>query len=265
MTLLIELSSILILFNRQLSSVILFGFILLHFFIFIFSGIFFWKWMLLNLFLIILIYRLDLKYSKTLFSRPNFILSVLLILLSPIYLNPLKLGWIDSNLNNFYDIKLVGESGRVYNVSRDFMSPYDIIFSQNRFYFLNKEAMLVDTYGTCFNIDTCDKLRKITERSVLEKEINSLQGKYFYNKKKIGRFNHFIKVYFTNLNLKLSKDIIINRFSPPFHINNFSPNNTYNFQEKVVNVLIVYIRTFYDGNEIHYLNNRVIDSISISN
>lgn len=94
--------------------------------------------------------------------------------------------------------------------------------------------------------------------------MNFLEGGNFYNEKKTKEFHGFIREYFTNINQKMNRDIFINRFSPPLHIINFGKGDIYNFQEEVEEVRILFKRTFFDGYEIHYLDNEVIGIIKIS-
>ena len=113
-TLALQLGALFMCYRRNLTLEWLLGYELLHIGIFLMSGICFWKWILLNIGLIILMKKLDENCLRTVFSRKYFILSLIVILCSPLYFKPVWLAWFDTKFNNYYRVEVIGESGSAY-------------------------------------------------------------------------------------------------------------------------------------------------------
>jgi hypothetical protein len=261
-TLVLELAALVILFRRQGAILILAGFILLHALIFLTSGIFFWKWMLLALGFILVLQALREETRAFLFSQPTFVASLLVIGLSPYYFNPVKLAWLDTNLNNSYEFEAVGLSGAVYRLNRGFMSPYDLPFAQNRFYFLTDENLLVRTYGATMDAEVVSALKTMQPGPALA-ELAQARGKNYYQEQRSQRFEHFLATYFGNLNRRGSKTIFLNFLGAPHHIWNFAVEPAYQMQEPIRQIRIKFIQTLYDGQKIHRLRDEVIRVVDI--
>lgn len=261
-TLVIELAALFILFHCKLTGLILSSFILLHTVIFLTSGILFWKWILVALGFILVLRIMPLETLAFLFSKPSFFASLAVIGLSPFFFNPVKLAWLDTNLNNSYDLEVVGLSGRVYPVSRVFMSPYDLSFAQNRFYFLSDENLLVRTYGAVVDREVAAALKTIQPGLNLQ-DLEQTKGKNYHSTESSQRFEDFLKTYFYHLNQRGSKTVFLHYLGAPHHIWSFADANAYQLQEPVRQIRIKFIKTFYDGQKIHRLRDEVIKVIDI--
>jgi hypothetical protein len=172
------------------------------------------------------------------------------------------LAWYDTNLNNFYELEAVGDSGAIYQIGRDFMSPYDFPFAQNRFWYLSNESLLVRTYGTTSNREIAAALKTVkTGREVAELE--QTRGRNLYDEAKAEKFSRFIQAFFRNLNQRQAKTIFISHFGPPHHIWNFAAGNVYQMQEPVREVRVKFLKTLYDGQKIQRLDDRVIRIVKV--
>jgi hypothetical protein len=252
MTMVIELGGLVILAHKRVALLVLLSFTLLHIAIFITSGIFFWKWILLASAFFVVLQKIDEAVVKQLFNKSFFVTSLLIIYFSPHYFHPARLAWYDTGLSNFYEIEAVGVSGTLYNVGRSFMAPYDFPFAQNRFPFLSNEKLLVGTYGSTSNLEVMEALQTVKvgeELSLLEES----KGRNHYNGTQARQFDYFLQSFFTNLNQRGAKTIFINHFGAPHHIWNFARGNVYALQEKVRQIRVRFIKTFYDGVHIYPL------------
>jgi hypothetical protein len=262
-TMAIELGAIFILFHKRVALILLLSFIVLHLMIFLTSGIFFWKWILLAIAFGLALTRLPDILTRQIFNWPAFIISILVIHFSPHYFNPANLAWYDTRLNNFYEIQAVGDTGTIYTVGRGFMSPYDFPFAQNRFWYLSDEKLLVRTYGTTSDPEIADALKTIKPGLELT-ELEMAKGRNYYNQDRAENFAQFLYVYFKNLNNRQSKRLVLNYIASPHHIWNFANgDNVYQMQEKVQKVQVRFVKTFYDGQKIHTLEDRIVRVITV--
>lgn len=256
----VELAAILVFFNQRLTLFILAGLALLHTGIFLVYGLFFWKYILLCIGLIVLLITLGEQYVSVLFSRKKFILSTLIIVLSLFYFAPSFLGWIDSRMNQMYVIEAETPAG-TYEITRNFMSPYDIIFDQNRLYFLSNESIVVGTYGSVRSFD----VQKAIEQAGPEglEAIKERYGRNYYDPAKIAEFDRFMITCFRNLNDRGHKNVFFSSIAAPTHTYTFS-RNPYAFQAPVHAIHINYVETYYDGKKIHHTQEKRIHTINIT-
>lgn len=150
--------------------------------------------------------------------------------------------------HDFYAIKSNGER---IKLNRNDFSPYDTIFTQNRFYYLSNDNTFANTYGAllkdtllCSNeyksplkyiknrfsskwkrsTNSYEMYSEIENAKNLE-EIRSLLLKYGvnkYNDKRVLTLKEFIKTYFINYNKVESKHSFYHMFGAPYHIYDLS-------------------------------------------
>ena len=262
-TLVIELSAIFILWSKNVSRIVLTGFILLHAGIGLASGIFFWMWAAYDLALIIFICKTASVASRPTFTAKSFVLSVAIIVFANIYFRPIHFAWFDTPFNNRFTLWGVGASGTVYRFNTRFFSPYNIMFAQSRFYYLSHDPVLVDTYGTTQNYSLARDLI-----SNDPSQIPKLKHQYamtFYNARLAERFATFIRIYVANAQKRGTKFIAINKIAPPYHFGKFARKGEYNFQEPLRKVQVYYEEYFFDGQTILPLRKTMITTIPIDN
>jgi len=153
-TIVFELGGLFVFARKRLVPALLAGWILLHLGIFFSSGIFFWKWIAVDAaFLALLWHNWRNEELNSLFQSRYFAVSLIIIALSPMYFSPSWLAWFDTRLNTVYDLEVIDAGGNTYRVDRGFAAPYDVIFSQNRFYYLSRDYLLTITYGAVLDYD----------------------------------------------------------------------------------------------------------------
>jgi hypothetical protein len=150
-TLIVELGALLMLLRRWLAVALLGSLIALHLGIFVASGILFWKWIIIDLALISSLLIMRRRDRSEVFNRRLFLISLLIIGLGPHWFNVNWLGWRDSSAVNHFRIEAVGQSGRIYEIPRCDLQPYDKPAAQGRFFFLSDEPTVVWTGGAVFN------------------------------------------------------------------------------------------------------------------
>ena len=99
---------------------------------------------------------MDKSIVREVFPKRHLVLSILLIVMNTFMqrwnagsFDTVSLGWFDGRVNQYYQFVVLGTSGERCGVSKNFFSPYDIAFAQNRFYFLNDRVLWRTPTGRC--------------------------------------------------------------------------------------------------------------------
>lgn len=289
-TLLIELGGALLFFHRRLTSVLLVFFVGMHLGILATTGIFFWKWSLFDIALLLYLNRffrknpneaevlqgldplweslgrrwghLKKRISKQgadprkgrrlfFFFGPSLSLGMTAIMLVPrVYSMPTGFGWYDSPLTNYFEFRGVGESGRSYELTPRFFAPYDLLVTQSRFYFLVPYPVLAGTYGTVHDHRLASELRD-ADLADLE-AIRRKWGKNQYDPERAAAFAEFVRTFVRNAQQRGDDALpVLGWLAPPYHFQTFAPDDVYDFQEPLERVEIHYREYFYDGEKLH--------------
>ncbi|MEM1029193.1 MAG: hypothetical protein AAGN82_02535 [Myxococcota bacterium] len=247
LTLVLELIPFVFLLERRLTVGILLACVGLHVGIFAASGIFFWKWITLDLALAYVFWRMSQSEARRLFGLRHvfFWASLPAMFFVREYATVMRLGWLDTELNTTYHFEAVGESGRVYPVSRSFFSPYDVIFAQNRFQYLSRVRNIPMTYG----VHTREEIGLAVKRAQTAQDIAEVErtfGRVTFNGRAAARFDRFIKKYFASVNVQGRKrETLWGYIGAPHHIYNFRRHGDYWGQEPVVEVRVRMKKQFF--------------------
>ena len=278
-TFLVQFLSIIVFFKERITISLFIGFEALHIGIFLASGIFFWKWMLLNIGFIILVKKLSNQTKRNLFTKQTLCLSIFLIIFSPFYFKPASLAWYDTKVNNIFEIQATDVNGKTHNLSRNFFSPYDKLFTQNRFYYILNKPIVTSTYGTVGNdkllysdknfltknkknrdLKDFDHFTKIENSSSAKlEEIREIYGINHYSLKRSKMLEKFLKKYFTNYNKADRSKKIFEYLGSPYHINSNYISQYEN--EDIKKIELIYKELYYDGLKITILNTKKIIEI----
>jgi len=240
MTLLIELGVVLFFAHRFAPWPVLIGCITLHLIIFATSGIFFWKWLAVDAGILIGLRALSPDAYRRFFGWRMVAASVVVFVAAKFFLHPTRFGWYDTPLTIVYKFDAVGESGKTYEIDNDFMAPYDLIFSQNRFYYLSDQPVLVGTFGQVGSTEQLNRILSVNPNNLSAgiTELSNQYGRHRINESGRQRFDQFIRTYFGNLNAGVSKTLFINTIRAPLHISNFPASEPYRMQEKVKRIIV---------------------------
>ncbi|RMF79522.1 MAG: hypothetical protein D6737_11175 [Chloroflexi bacterium] len=262
-TLVIEAGAIILLLRQRLTLVFIAGFILLHTAIFISSGIFFWKWILLDSAVLVFVYtNRNQPIIQRLYTWQIAVLSVFIILFSKYYFSPIPLGWFDANVNQTYQLEALTTTGETYPIARSFMAPYDLIFSQARYHFLNPSPTLINTYGTIFDFNAYIAISTAQTPDIFS-QIAQSRGQVRYDATRAAHFDSFMQIYFCNLD-EHERRISLIPLPPSFqHILTFSEPNHYRGQSPVEQIQVRYMETFYQNGQIETTQSEIVRIIDI--
>jgi hypothetical protein len=210
----IELGSLFILLSRRTLVFFLVGYCLFHTGIFLETGIFFWKWMLVEITLLILILHRQLGNTLGIFTIPHFVISLILIGGSFIWFKPVNLSWYDSALNYVYRIEAVDVNGNRTMLRPAFFRPYDYQFTLTPFGYLVQEPQLPIVWGATHHRPAADAvLAAGSPEKVME--IEQTYGFIAYDAEQAAVMNEFLVRFLTNWNQRLSKSSTFSLVQPP--------------------------------------------------
>lgn len=278
-TMILQLGALFLLYKRRISIAFFIGFEMLHLGIFFASGIFFWAWIIVNLGFVYLVKKLPRESLEFLYSKQTFGVFVAVVLLSPLYYKPIALGWWDTNITTTYDFYATTSNGETRRLNRNDFSPYDQIFTQNRFHYLNNGKYIAHTwnnlnrdemlYSSLFTTlinhiakpilgeqpsqyqnDSYKLYQKLEEaRSVDDvKNITQQYGINYFDEEKKENLREFVKTYFENYNKVEQKHSWYHKLGAPYHIYDLSAKRLQG-GEKIKKVEVYKTNTWWNKQE----------------
>ena len=267
---LIQTIVLFVFFNKRLAISLFVSFELLHLGIFLLSGIFFWKWILLNLAIIYVIRNLNSKDIQQIFNYKSMLWTMPFIILGYGVFHSYWLAWYDTPLNNFNKIYAITEDGKRYKVDVNLFAPYDRVFYRRTLNsFINKPLKSEwDTRSQDLMMELM-KLSNQNDKDLMLKDINRFEKKYGvneFNKLQQDKVIAFIQIFFRNLNAYKSSEFLWKDFSPLRDMYmSFDWDNLLNEPSKIKKVEIIFYKQFYnhEKNRLMFLEEKNICSIEI--
>jgi hypothetical protein len=242
----IEVGSLFVLLNRRTLIFFLIGYCLFHTGIFLETGIFFWKWMLVEVSLLVFLLRKRLDKTLPIFTVPHFVISLFLIGGSFIWFKPVNLSWYDSALNYVYRFEAVDVNGDRYMLRPAFFRPYDYQFTLTPFGYLVKEPQLQVVWGATHHRTAADAvLAANSAEEVLE--IEKAYGYIGYDAEQAARLNEFLTRWLTNWNKRRSKSSVFSIVQPPPQLVTFPGEHAFNQDTQIASVTVYQVTTYFDG------------------
>jgi hypothetical protein len=247
LVLIIEGSAIFILFKRSISKYILTGFILMHYAIFSIGSMLFWKWMAIDLFMILFLWKAPKELLNELFSKPMKWASVVIIFFASVIFQNYLIGWHDTPYNQLYTYEVVGEDGETYAFSKNEFNPYHQLIQHDKFNYLNLNKVLkVSGFGYTSKYPLAKTIRKSSWNEVLQ--LKKRFGKIEFDEVRKAEYIDFLQQYFSHYNEKLNNTRFNYLFSAPHHIYNEEAERRYDRQTKVKVFKVFYDEYFIEGN-----------------
>ena len=262
MTLIFEFGSMFVLWRRQMVPVYFCGWVCFHLGVFALSGIFFWKWIVLDMTVLIIYLRVFRNGTVSFFTRSHFLLSLVLICSSGIWTRPVNLSWYDTRMSYTYRFEVAGQSDQVYTLSAGFFKPYDYQFTLGGFRYLIDKPLLGLTWGVTGNRTLAENLLNAkTTYDVLELE--SKDGLIYHDQERADRFYNFLAQFFRHHNSRYSERPYLRVFQAPPLLWTFPRGNAYKNQEPIKRVYVRQITSLYDGEKYSEIRNRLVHEIEI--
>lgn len=260
LTIALELSVLFIFYKRKLAIALISCCILFHLSIFCLSGILFWKWIVVDLMVVVVL--LSRKDLKAVFNPTFFKLSFILIPTSIFWLSAFAIGWLDTKFNQTFEYTVVLENGEEYNASKSIFNPYHQLFYHDKFlYTTNEKRIKITGFGYTFAHPVADAINRSTLNELADVETQF--GQNYYSKEKDNAHTEFIKTFFTNYNRHLETTYYRNWINAPEHIYNFPPEPVYHKQGKIKTVNVYLKKTYIENHKLVVLDRKLIKSVSI--
>lgn len=262
-TLLIELGAGLMLLDYRLAIALTAGYLLLHTGILLASGIFFWKWMVVDVAILAsLTMIVGAGHGEAVFGLWPFLVTTGIIVLAPWICRPSWLGWTDSGFANFFRFEVVTPMGDRLEIPRNAFEPFDVSFCQSRFYFLASRPSLVGTFGCNTRLD--DRATTLTQDLLASKgdpdaigRIRQLAGRRTHRAGAAEALEQLVRRRVQTLGSRGPWA----RLTPPKHILVSSRMSAFTGREPIDRIDIRYVETCFDGERNRVITDEVVRSI----
>jgi len=248
-TLLAEGAGLLLLIRWRLTQLVLVGFVLLHLGILATSGIFFWKWIAVDLALLVYLrlLRRDAAASDdpVVMERPSVHRPLLIavgfavMVFAPRYFHNVPFAWFDTKLVNYFEIYGIGESDRSYRIDPRFFAPYELVVQQSRHFYAATGPVIVGTYGTTLNWRVAQALDEATPDTL--EDVRRRFGRTGTSPRMAQMLFQFVHRYLTNAERRGGRSTALRLLAPPFHFQRAPFDNRYDFQEPLKAVEIRFL------------------------
>lgn len=249
-TLLLECGALFCLWRRTTMLALLVGWIVLHLGVFALMGYCFWKWIVVDASLVVLLYTMRQNPAIPIFTTGHFILSIVLISGTAIWFTPMsRLAWYDTRLTYTYRFEAVGASGKRYTVPTSFFTPYADRFTMGLFGDLTAQPQLVGPYGVTKNRSIANRLLHASTPDQV-KALEAEMGKTRFDGHKAAVFDAFIERFVGNFNRRRSQHTVLSRLHPPPLLWNFARGDAFQGQEPIHQVDVLRVTSLYD--DVHH-------------
>lgn len=266
-TLLLELGGVLVLVSRRATRGVLLGFVVLHTAIVLTSGIFFWKWIVVDLALAWYVGRLDRDGSlvdaapaaaggplagtklerwllpRRLYEPATLALAILLVIGIRGWSWQVPFAWFDSRYVNTFEIYGVDPGGDRHRLGGRFFAPYDVLFHQSRFFYLTAEPLLVDTFGTTLDLALLRRLEAVTVEDLpeLRRELGNA-----WDSPSHGRsLARFLGRWVANAGAGPDRGAIWRWIAPPFHFRSSRAADAWDGRAPLVAVEVILVEQLH--------------------
>jgi hypothetical protein len=251
-TLFAELGAALMLLDRRVARLLLGACVFLHIGILVSSGIFFWKWIIVDIAMIWYAGSLW-KWGVPHVTAGKATAAGLAALTFAFALTHFKttgvlFAWWDTRHAQYFTYEVETEAGDRYSLDPRYFVPYDIMFVQGRFYYALPQRVLPGTFGATHRYPVFDALQ--------DASVDDLPGIYeryaisFFKSDRRYDFGRFIQRYVTAAMRRDRKEFLPHWLSVPYHFQTTFPPDNYPGDSKIRSVHVYFEQHFYDGTRI---------------
>jgi hypothetical protein len=246
----IEMSAVLLLLGPRAARLTLLALIALHLGILSLSGIFFWKWILVDTGLLL---ALRATSTDTSARKPWMVSALAVLALAPWIMDRTTFAWWNTRATNFFVIETVDASGQAHRIDpRDF-APYDILVQQSRFFDLRVGPTRVDTFSTLYHLEEARLINRASLESYLKLPPSGYQG--YPRSSRAQRMREFLATATTNLAHRDSGRL--GSLAPPSHFCCRSSTSAQAYSGARL-LRVSFVEYFWDGDAIHEVQREVV-------
>jgi hypothetical protein len=263
-TLVAEVGALAALWSRTTLQAWLVIWILFHLGIFLFAGIFFWKWILFDALLLVLLNWDPLFLALDIFTPVHFGAALLLILSARIWFAPVNLSWYNARINYTYRFEAVFEDDRRYPLSPGFFAPYEYQFTLGgyRFWGLVKNAVMPIGWGATQKRVIADVLASAGNVAELE-ALEAKHGKPHTSAEQTAALEKFLKRFIGNLNQYGFGLTWFQRLAPAHQVVTFSKVKRSEYQGSIKQIDVFQVTSQFDDQNYAEIRNVWIHTVEI--
>lgn len=216
--------------SKKIRILILSSLILFHLGIFFCLAVFFWKWVIFDLLLLIFYLYDDQKFYN------NHLVTVTLMVFIFSWISPIfpKLAWYNNPYSENFYLEATDINNNIMPINNADMAPFDMFFSLQAWGIFKKTAMP----ETTINVQENKYFKSLSTNQLLTQSEKDTHINYHEQNKKI--LNLFLKEYFSNYNLNPTKSIL----TPAPHIP-INKSESFPFDKKVKGVEVILEAVWY--------------------
>lgn len=237
-TLALELGSLVAVAHRRLLRPWLVGSITFHAVTFVTTGFFFIGWIIVELGLLIVLSRSDLRaWIDENATWPRAAVAVAAVAGAPLLFHPPGLAWIDAPVSYGYRLEAVGESGTTYAVTASTFAPmeHEIMFKRLQF---DGPSHLSGAYGALESTERLDELNAVENLSdLLAIEATQPEPDAEVRADSVALLGEFMNA--TADGDRRSTMKWLHRLNPPSLFWSSWPDNHYHFDERLDHLEVV--------------------------
>jgi hypothetical protein len=237
-------------------------------------GYFFWKWMVLQLALWVMLFRASSQaaqqWRRELFAPGRLVVSMAAIAAAPYWTAPAALAWFDTPVANVIRYEAVGTSGAAFELPPAFFAPYESHIAMGLFAGeLTPVPMLASSYGATGSRATADALlRARTPDDVVRLEQAALDGHQEAAEPPfVATFEAFVQRTAEASNRRLTRAgrwRWLDALHPPPFLCTFAHGPAYRGQEPIAAVRLYHVSTFFDGTRYHRYRRIPLQTIQVT-
>ena len=263
LTILLEVGCMFFFVHRKIARVFLFSFIFFHLGIFLTSGIFFWHWMILDALFLMLIIRKDAFTALFQFNRWQILFSILLIVTSQFWTNPIRLAWHDVPMTYTYIFEAKCTDGSRVHLPPSFFAPFDYQFTLGRFNYLSSKRLPITWGASNGKITKWFRKNKPSKETIFEFE--KTNGEQQYNEERKTKLTSFIKQWGKNWNERQSKSSGLSNIQSPRYLWTF-PRHAFKDKPKPIEKIhVIELTTYFHNDKYEELRREPLYEITLDN
>ena len=261
-TLLLECGAIFILYRRATMLALIAGWVLFHAGVFVIMGYLFWKWIIVDIALGVLVCNAHRLQSWSVFRPSYLLLSIPIIATASVWFNPPPLAWYDTRLVQTYQIEAIGESGEAYMLPASYFGIYADQFTMGQFGFLAPGKHLVNPYGVTGVRSIADALLEAGTPEEI-KALEDANGSVRYDAGRASSFYAFLREYISSANRRGSPGPWFTRLGPPRFLLNSPWGRAYAWQEKIQSVRVYRSATLFNGRKLMLIKKELLGAVDV--
>jgi len=253
----LELSAPLALLDQRVTLGFCLAFAGFHVGVCALSGLLFWDWILTDLALFWLVWRLEPQIAGAAFGVVPFLVGCGVLVLFPLrhrLWTPMPLAWFDSPFTQRVHWLVTGASGRSYGLYNDFMCPHERLYGKVHACFVVPHAVLTYHLGQTYKLSLRDELVQAGPSLSKLARVRERYGIQPRSEELTLRHQQYLRAFFSALNCGTRKAVLPQWAcwlkAPGEQLFYWGELPPYRRQEPVRSVRLAYREEYFDGREL---------------